>query len=132
MLRFLPAICLVIRRCTTRCGDRSLGTARTLLAHDAGFDEQNNDGMTPLHIAAFLNFSKGASLLLDQGADVQVRSWRRTTPLHLAASEGAIESARLLLDYGANADARDGDGLTPIDAALRSGNIAMLRLLQSY
>jgi hypothetical protein len=53
-------------------------------------------------------------LLLEHGADVNVRQYERLTPLHRASMEGAMEVARVLLEHGANVHAEDGEERTPL------------------
>ena len=64
-------------------------------------------GDTPLHIAAALGEVEVATLLLDRGADPNVRSGDGILPLHFAARSGTIEMAQLLVARGARLDARD-------------------------
>ncbi len=52
-------------------------------------------------------------LLLDRGAEVNVRDNGRVTPLHDAAmSSSNPKVIKLLLDYGADSKARESDGHT--------------------
>jgi len=54
-------------------------------------------GITPLHIAAVLNQSEMASLLLARGANVNASTDSGFTPLHYAALKGAQETAEVLI-----------------------------------
>ena len=55
----------------------------------------------PLHDAAFLGLYTVCRLLLDAGADVNVRDGRECTPLHYAAARQNQKLIALLLSRGA-------------------------------
>ncbi len=101
-----------------------LEVARVLLEHKADVSSQDNGGNTPLHLLLegglkgwfqrYDNHTEGvkvnltpklACLLLEHGADVDIRTRSEWTLLHSAAFKGACEIARLLLDHGANVNA---------------------------
>ncbi|MFO7554334.1 MAG: ankyrin repeat domain-containing protein, partial [Desulfobacterales bacterium] len=70
-----------------------------------------------------------ARFLLDQGADVNVRSGSGTTPLMKAF--GNVEMLKLLLEYGADIQARDHDGMTAVGYAAQYGqNDAVMFLIR--
>ena len=54
-------------------------------------------------------------LLIENGADVNVKSGDGATPLHSAAFLGRADVAKLLLENGADIKARSNDGATPVD-----------------
>jgi RNA polymerase sigma factor (sigma-70 family) len=96
----------------------SLTQARTGAGHALGED------IALLHLAIHYGHEQVATLLLDQGADIdmQARSafgggtyrMGRMTPLHVAATRGQAALARLLIARGADTSARDERrGLTP-------------------
>lgn len=84
-----------------------------------------------LHIAARHNQKEVAKLLLDSGADVNIKSWCESTPLHYAAYCGHLEVVKLLIDCGANINAKDRKGITPLYKAACWGKIEMVALLIS-
>jgi ankyrin repeat protein len=102
---------------------------------DAGADpnEFAPDGFTPLTLAAFFKRPDAARLLIDRGADVELRASHeeiRVLPIHsAAASGGSVEIVRLLLDAGADVNAEQPGGFTALDAARQSGNVELERLL---
>ena len=61
----------------------------------------NNDGQTPLHVAAETGHGKGLGELLDQGANVHAEDKLKSTPLHYAADNGHVDIVRALLEGGA-------------------------------
>ena len=54
-------------------------------------------------------------LLIENGADVNIKSGDGSTPLHSAAFFGRADVAKLLLENGANIQARNNDGATPVN-----------------
>ncbi|MDE0309891.1 MAG: ankyrin repeat domain-containing protein [Acidiferrobacterales bacterium] len=90
---------------------------RIMLEHGATFDQQDEGGNTPLHLAASTNMSDVAEVLLDHGAPADVRNFSGATPLHLAAWFNSPETADLLLARGAQIDSRDSANNTPLHIA---------------
>ncbi|HLJ95338.1 MAG TPA: ankyrin repeat domain-containing protein [Gemmataceae bacterium] len=74
--------------------------AAATLAAGADPNEQNYDGQTPLHLAAWHGHDKLARLLLRRAAHADTRSILQLTPLHLAAAKGHAALARLRIDCG--------------------------------
>ncbi len=103
-----------------------LEVARTLLGHHADVNSQNDEGMAPLHLLSGREISPGedngstlAMLLLESGANVNVRAKDNATPLHLASYNKRLEIVRVLTDHGANADAENDEGRTALQEVLR-------------
>ena len=88
----------------------------------------DNAGSTLLHHAAGFGTIASMKLLLDSGADVNVKNRRASTPLHWAIHDEA--KVRVLIERGAAINAKQADGRTPLyqAASLGKGN-AILRLL---
>ena len=74
-------------------------------------------GSTLLATAALMGHTKIVALLLEHGADVNVRSRDGGTALHAAAFLGRTETVKLLLGKGANTTLRNNTGSTAIDGA---------------
>ena len=87
--------------------------------------------MAPLHVAAGKrNLPQSVWIvLLDNGANVNIKDRYGRTPLHLIARAGDPEIAKLLIDRGARANVRDQQGQTPLDIASHSGHEAMVAVL---
>jgi len=72
------------------------------------------------------------SMLLDQGVDVQSKTFDDDTALHAAVAWGNLEATELLLDHGADVDARDGSGRTPLHLATVRNHVAIWEALADH
>jgi ankyrin repeat protein len=91
-----------------------------------------DDGFTALHLAVFGKQADSARLLIDHGADVNVRSRgpiAQVPPLGTAAFVGSTALAALLLDAGADVNGQGEEGFTALHAAAQSGDEGLTRLL---
>ena len=84
---------------------------------------------TALHRAAWGGHPAMVRLLLDQGADIEIRDPADQTPLHKASLCGHEATIRLLLDRGAEIDAMDCKEQSLLCAAVWGGHWAAVRLL---
>ncbi|MGA2034856.1 MAG: ankyrin repeat domain-containing protein [Thermoguttaceae bacterium] len=91
----------------------------------------NNDGQTPLHIAAKNGQREVAKLLLEKDAQVNARDKFAGTPLHWAAFYSHESVAELLLAKGAATDSGDRKGWTPLHYAAYNGCKGLADLLIS-
>ena len=78
----------------------------------------NKNPHTALHIAAKKGFKDIAALLLEHGADVNLRDGEGNTPLHYAARNFDAKMLHFLVKQGANIDARNRANFTPTATAL--------------
>lgn len=92
-----------------------------------------HDDWTALHAAAARGHAEIVAILLDSGADVDVRDESGITPLwNAAGSTPSSDVIRLLLDAGANPNATDTNlGWTPLSRAVDYDNLDVVRLLLS-
>lgn len=88
---------------------------------------KNKLGVTALHAALFGSKVGTAKLLINRGADVNIRRGGKNSPragwtaLHYAAANGFLELIGPLCEQGADLDATDCEGRTPLDIALEQG-----------
>ena len=107
---------------------------RRLLAggiSQAGLDALGNDGLAPLHVAAWLDTGGVAvRLLLDAGATVETRNpFTGDTALHYAARYGNTAAANHLIASGAAVDGHDFSGVSSLQMATWHGHQTLSRTL---
>jgi ankyrin repeat protein len=86
---------------------------------------------TPLMQAALYGDADSVRLLLEQGADPNIRNETGATALMWAVDD--LEKTRLLVEHGADVNARSDDGRTPLlIAAGLFGNNAVMKPLLDY
>ena len=102
-------------------------TVRLLLDSGANIEARDEDGETPLMMAASYGQTEIFNLLVDRGAKVNIRDRRGMTPLiaaacacALATMNGTYEIMKILLEKGANVNARSHDGRTALMMAAGS------------
>jgi ankyrin repeat protein len=120
-----------------------------LLDHGADINILDNKGRSALEYATgALNWSKTSKaeqvvkLIIQAGADVNVKSTLGHTPLIWAARAGNLKITKLLLDKGANVQDTDNDGnnalhyarnpSTKHDSRVRQNRQATIRLLRKH
>jgi ankyrin repeat protein len=86
------------------------------LSAAADVDENGN---TPLHLAALRGDAEEVDALLARGADAKAANKRGGTPLHYGS--GSERIVRALLAAGAKADILSEDGMTPLMSAVMRG-----------
>ena len=91
---------------------------RLLVQAGVPVDVPDNEGRTPLFMAARSASAASVVELLASGASVDTRhKFSFCTPLHIAAFNGDAPSVKALLDAGADRQAKDKNGETPLDLA---------------
>lgn len=88
---------------------------------DPSVIDDNSTGRTALHEAVQSNHDEIGKILLDHGANPNVRDYSGQTPLHDAALTGAVSFGRLLIERGAVVDAYGRGDVSPLGWALFSG-----------
>ena len=84
---------------------------------------------TPLHRVAAAGNVGAIKVLLDAGADPNVRNNRNHTPLHFAATQDRIGAVKVLLDAGADPNAQDFQYCTVLETALAGRSNAVPEML---
>jgi len=107
------------------------GVARVLLEYgaDPNVHWQGNNNRTPLHRALESHRSEVTRVLLENGANANLRDSHNQTPLHLASRKGYLDVVRLLLQRCSNIHAQDDEGRTPFQVASVRGHEEVMRLL---
>jgi cytohesin len=133
------------------------------LVVDCGVDpnvREDDEGATPLHVAAEYGYSEIVEVLLEHGVDPNIRDKYGATPLHYAAAfdypkivellhkdlsdydatplQAAAEFnyrevVKLLLEHGANPNIQENDfGQTPLHDAVSHCHIDVVRVLLDH
>eukprot|EP01132_Coremiostelium_polycephalum_P000308 gene308-397_t len=100
-----------------------------LLKKRAQVGARDNNGWTPLHLAAKNDHKEVVKLLLKQEAQVYARDNNGCTPLHLAAENGYTDVVKSLLKQEVQVYARDNNGCTPLHLAVENGYTGVVKLL---
>lgn len=85
--------------------------------------------VTLLHLAAYSAHDALIELLLERGADPNLKDARNQTPLFGAASSGNPRSIQVLVASGARVDARNAGGDTPLHRAVVERRLDNARVL---
>ncbi len=105
---------------------------KDLLTNGAEVDVRDENGMTPLLLAAKKGNSEIVSLLLAHGADVNAQDYYLAwTPLILASALGHKKVVKILLEYGADIDIKDQNGMTALKYAAKNGYKEIVELLKN-
>jgi ankyrin repeat protein len=105
--------------------------ARYLVTKGADVNLPSNNGfhVYPIHSAVAGDFTDIAALLIEAGANVNVKQQAGATPLHSAAQNGNIDMLILLLEAGAEVNIRMEGGKLPADLAREKGFIQVAEAL---
>lgn len=92
----------------------------------------NQDGFSPLHMAALHGRTDLVPLLLKHGAYSGARNTSQAVPLHLACQQGHFQVAKCLLDSNAKPNKKDLSGNTPLICACSAGHHEVAALLLQH
>ena len=132
ILRSTPAMCQQIHKAVK---DDNVPEVRQLLKNDPDLVlAKDENGFTPLHLAAANGYKDMVDFLLTTKADVNARDNSGSTPLHqAAAAEGEhTDIVELLLAHKADVNAADRQGVTPLHYALLADNPDVARSLLNH
>ena len=115
--------------------DNNLPEVRQLLKNDPSLvSSRDENGFTPLHLAAANGYKSMVEFLLTTKADVNAKDNAGSTPLHQAAAADGEHSdiVELLIAHKADVNAADKQGLTPLHYALLADNPAVAMALLNH
>ncbi|MDS4031397.1 MAG: ankyrin repeat domain-containing protein [Candidatus Contendobacter sp.] len=101
---------------------------------DIGVDvntKSKNGGLTALMMATMNGHTKLVSLLLERGADVNMKTEDGYTALMMASNLVDIDIVKLLLNKGADVHANSTSGLSAFDIASKNSNPEIMKILLS-
>ncbi|NXN10796.1 ANR27 protein, partial [Indicator maculatus] len=125
-----PEFCHPLCQCP-KCGPAQKKFAR-ISANGLGVNVSNQDGFTPLHMAALHGHSELVSLLLKHGASISAKNVKHAVPLHLACQKGHFQVVKCLMDYNAKQNKKDIYGNTPLIYACSNGQYETTALLLQH
>ncbi|XP_065497027.1 ankyrin repeat domain-containing protein 27 isoform X1 [Caloenas nicobarica] len=125
-----PEFCHPLCQCS-KCGPAQKKFGR-ISANGLGVNVSNQDGFTPLHMAALHGHSELVSLLLKHGARISARNAKHAVPLHLACQKGHFQVVKCLMDYNAKQNKKDIYGNTPLIYACLNGQYETTALLLQH
>ena len=98
---------------------------------DSGADvnAKNNNGLTPLHEAAYRGNAEVIPVLVKAGADVNAKNNNGLTPLHEAAYRGNAEVISVLIKVEADVNAKAKYDWTPLHSAAWKGHTKVIPVL---
>ena len=114
-----------------------VGVMRLLLKYEADPNLGDPYGRAPLHQLAAnrgieSNWRPAMQLLLNNGADIELRDFRGSTPLLVAVEYGQPEIVQLLIDNGASVFSKDRQGDTALHYAALWHHQPIVRLLLDH
>ena len=95
-------------------------------------NELDETGWTPLYRTIIADDISSTLLLLNKGADPNIKCTMGETPLYQAVEMEKIEQIKLLLKKGADPNITNDDGLSPLHIAVNKQNISIVKLLLKY
>ena len=84
---------------------------------------------TPLSLACRQGYSEVARVLLEHGADTEIKDIDNYSPLERSSERGHVEVVRVLLENHADVNFLDRNKWTALHLASRSGRVAVARVL---
>lgn len=108
-------------------------TIGLIIEKTTNIDFKNTRGNTALMLSIMYGKKTAAQMLLDAGANPNIKNQNSQTPLLMVTSKGTVandETVKMLLDAGANPDIKDKDNKTALDHAIKAGDKETVKLLK--
>lgn len=81
-------------------------------------NKRDEDGRTPLHVAARFNHEEVVQWLVSNGAEVDVQAYNQFTPLYMAHMSANPKIFQMLLEAGADANLPNAFGKSPLQVVV--------------
>ncbi|KAI5955514.1 PHO81 [Candida theae] len=96
-------------------------------------NEQDVEGLLPLHVVAREGHYKLITLLIKYGAEInKTDGFNKWTPIFYAAAEGHVKTTQELVKFGAKLDIVDEDGFNVLYYCVVEGHVGVINELLSY
>lgn len=95
----------------------------------ADINTTNNNGFTPLMVAAYYGHVPSTQLLINKGVDINQKNNEGETALHVAIRKGQTEIIEPLVKAGADINIKKNNGFTPLMVAAYYGDVPSAQLL---
>ena len=118
--------------CSAVSANDPVALKNIVLSGTVNIDQLGTNGATALHEASYDGKIACVDILLQCGAEVNIRDREGWTPLHAAVCGRSRECAKELVQHGANTKAKSNDGLTPLAIARQQKDKAMITMLTSF
>lgn len=107
---------------------------RELLAKGQAVDERSVDGFTPLGLAVFFRHRDVARVLMDAGADLNLKASNTTqaAPIHAAVARSDLKILEALLLRGASPNLPQQRMMRPLHEAAAAGNVPAVAMLLMF
>ncbi|XP_078348823.1 transient receptor potential cation channel subfamily A member 1-like isoform X2 [Oculina patagonica] len=115
------------------CREGDLAVLHSLLENNMNdLNKVSENGLTPLHYAARNDHGEAVQLLIDHGADPNVKASMENkllSPLHFACWFNAAEAVATLIDNRANVESCAAFGQKPLHYAVQRASIELVKTL---
>lgn len=102
-----------------------------LLSEGANIDTVDQNGNTPLMIAAKIGNPRIVRILLAHDPDIEKKNSEGNTALMIAAEHGQTFVVEQLIGKGASLNVKNRKGFTPMEIARRNGHAAVVNVLNN-
>jgi ankyrin repeat protein len=100
-----------------------------LTSNASAVNVKNDDGRSPLYLAAWAGSAETCNLLLSRGAAVDEPTATGWTPLAVASDRGHIDVVKALVEAKASVEHQSSEGTTPLFNAACNGHTDICRYL---
>ena len=118
-----------IKQLFNACENNDINIVNALISNKDYLNVQDQQGSTPLHVAALNGHGEVVKILLDVGANYETPNKNGWTPLSSAAEKGHGEVVKILLEKGANYETQQKQGATPLNSAANTGHGEVVKIL---
>lgn len=109
------------------CANGWTDLVRFLAEGDININVRTSSGATPLLLAAAYTHEDTVKLLIDLGADFELKDSYDRTVLHFVSERGMLDIVKYLVTMGCDFNARTVEGHTPFNLAVRYYYISLIK-----